>query len=199
MIIELCFPSQCLGCGKQNTNLCTQCIELARKSLSTPYPYIISSFDFKDPLVRKAVHAIKYHHRKDLIAPLALSLAENLKTIPSLSQFVLIPIPMPKLRKLIRGYNHAELLAIELGKLLGISVQTNALIRKRNPKRQAKIKLRTERLENQKDAFELREDIKSTMIILVDDVTTTGSTLEEAKRVILSKKKAAVYGATLAH
>lgn len=196
-LLTTLFPPRCLGCGHASSPLCTRCIALSRKSLSTPEPYIISAFDFKDPLVRKAIHALKYYHRKDLILPLTEILAEEIKKMP-LKHYVLVPIPMPPLRKLIRGYNQSERIAHELSRLLGFSVEP-LLVRSKTPTRQAKLKNRADRLRNQKGSFALISDTLPDDIILIDDVATTGATLGEARTVLLKAGAKNVRGATLAH
>lgn len=197
-IFSFLFPSRCLGCGTPDAALCERCIILSRKSLSTPEPYITSLFDFKDPLIRRAIHAIKYHHRKDLIAPLALALAKELgKTVHEES--ILVPVPMPAFRKFMRGYNQAELIAEVLGKELGLPVWNDVLTRNKISKRQAMIATRSERLRNQNGSFAADNKAHHERFIVVDDVTTTGATLKEARKALLQKKASHVEAVTLAH
>ena len=196
---QILFPTQCFGCGKSSTPLCPRCIRLTRKSLSSPYPYITSIFDFKDPLIKRVIHASKYYHRKDLLPPLVFELAQEMKSVPDLHLYTLVPIPMPRIRKLLRGYNQSELIAQQLSTLLSIPVSTSTLIRTKTPLRQAVTKTRSERIKNQHGSFGVSGGIHSTHIILIDDVTTTGTTLEEARNVLLTNGAQSVIAYTLAH
>ncbi len=156
-------------------------------------------FDFKDPLIKRAIHAIKYYHRKDLIAPLVESLEEELRKIPQLETYTLVPIPMPRMRKLFRGYNQAEQIAYELSKILKLKTEENMLARSRSPIRQVKTKSKKEREENQSGSFVLLKNPAGMNLLLVDDVTTTGATLSEARKILLKNGASTVRAATLAH
>jgi competence protein ComFC len=117
------------------------------------------------------------------------------------SESILLPIPLhtEKLRK--RGYNHAKLLADEIGNKMGIKV-IYELTRTRKTKSQFLLK-KHEREENLKDAFFVKKgrekEIKGKIIFLIDDLTTTGTTLKEAAKVLKKAGASAVYGLTLAH
>lgn len=196
---QILFPPRCFGCGKADTALCSRCIRLTRKSLSSPHAYITSVFDFKDPLIKRAIHAIKYYHRKDLIHPLVEALAEELHKVPNLTNYILVPIPMPRMRKLFRGYNQSEHIAQELSMLLSIPTSTSILTRVKTPLRQALTKTKSERIKNQHGSFDVVGEIHNKHIILIDDVTTTGATLNEARAVLLKNGAQSVIAYTLAH
>lgn len=196
---QILFPPRCFGCGKGTVSLCARCIRLSRKSLSSPYPYITSIFDFKDPLIKRVIHASKYYHRKDLLPPLVLELAQELKHVPDIHLYALVPIPMPRIRKLLRGYNQSELIAQQLSTLLSIPASTSILGRIKTPLRQAVTKTKTERMKNQHGSFGIVDGAYSTHIILIDDVTTTGATLVEARNILLKNGAQSVLAYTLAH
>ena len=155
-------------------------------------------YSFKDKRTKKIVHAIKYFHRKDLIEPLV---SHCVKIIRQDTSYVLIPIPMPALRKYTRGYNHTEALAEALGKKLSLRVQKNILLRNSDTskKRQVQTRSRGERLRNQHNAFRVATSVSGMNIILVDDVTTTGATLLEARKVLLQSGASSVEAFTVAH
>ena len=163
-------------------------------------------YSFRDPLIKKVIHAIKYFHRKDLIQPLTHELAQELNKIVSPgpyilvpSAYLLIPIPMPLLRKYMRGYNQAEIIAKELSKECSLPVTTTILARTRSPKRQVMTTTRGERLRNQHKSFKINKNVKNLNIILVDDVTTTGATIFEARKILLEAGASTVRAVTLAH
>jgi ComF family protein len=193
------FPPRCIGCDKQETTLCGQCLSRSRKSLTVPRPFIISHYSFKEPVIRRSIHAIKYYHRRDLIPPLVLPLQKQLLLLPNVEKYVLVPVPMPRIRKLMRGYNQAELIARELGKALSLPIRTDILERARSGPRQVEAKTRSERMKNQRGLFRIKESPGDMRILLVDDVVTTGATLEEARKVLLSKGARNVHAVTIAH
>jgi ComF family protein len=199
-LLSSLFPPSCIGCGKSDISLCARCIALSRKTLGTPEPFIVSLFDFQDPLIRKSIHAIKYYHRKDLVAPLAAELAKELaKKIPRTSSLILVPIPMPMTRKLLRGYNQAELIAHHIGKILDIPVRTDILARATSPSRQVTMHTRKEREKNQHGSFRVAHDAHDMEILLIDDVMTTGATLSVARDALIKAGAKSVHAATLAH
>ncbi|MFA5132458.1 MAG: phosphoribosyltransferase family protein [Candidatus Paceibacterota bacterium] len=213
---KILFPIRCISCAKENTPLCGTCLSSCRRVLDTPALYIHSVFSFKDPLIKKIIHAIKYYHRKDLITPLTRAAALELKSSSfpllassfqsstssfklSASSWTLVPIPMPRLRKYLRGYNQAELIAKALSQELSIPVRTDILTRSRTPKRQVQTHTRGERLYNQHNSFATATPPLGMNIILVDDVTTTGATLTEARNTLLKQGAKKVIALTLAH
>jgi competence protein ComFC len=214
-LLHIIFPAKCFECGKKNTSLCKECLDRTSKAVDTPYIWITSIYSFKDPLIKKAVHAIKYYHRKDLADPLTDALAKDLlakfaQNFPSensalsgnsnleTKNWILVPIPMPRFRKYLRGYNQAELIATSLSLKTGISYG-NLLTRSRSPHRQVESETRSERLDNQKNSFKALHSVPGNNIILVDDVTTTGATLFEARKILLKAGAKEVQAVTLAH
>jgi competence protein ComFC len=194
------FPSYCYLCKKEGASLCVTCLTKRARAYDTPSLCITPLYSFKDPAIKKIIHAIKYFHRKDLISPLAEILAKEIALHDS-SFSLVIPIPMPRVRKYIRGYNQAEELAQRLSKELDIPCAHDILIRnkKLNKKRQVTTHSRAERLQNQHNAFVVQKEVQGVSIILVDDVTTTGATLLEARRVLLLAGATQVQAYTLAH
>ena len=83
---------------------------------------------------------------------------------------------MAHIRKYIRGYNHAELIAEEISKKCNITILKNILYRSKTVRRQVKTKSRQERLDNQRNSFSVHASTQGMSIILIDDVTTTGAT-----------------------
>lgn len=198
-LLHILFPPSCLGCTKENNSLCERCLKLSRRTLSSAHPYIHSTFDFRDPLIKQTIHAIKYRHRRDLIAPFIPEVASSLAHVPDLETYILVPIPMPRLRKLLRGYNQSEYIAKALGKAMNLEVDTTLLVRTRNPLRQATLKNRGARTQNQKGTFKANSHAYEKRIILVDDVTTTGATLSEARNALLAAGALHIEAVTIAH
>ncbi len=114
---------------------------------------------------------------------------------------MVIPVPMHRKRLLTRRYNQAALIGSNISKLAGIPFVANALIKKRHDVQQTKL-TRDERLNNVVGSFDVRTWNKNTLkdkrIILIDDVHTTGTTLNECSRILKKNRCAAVYAITLA-
>ena len=168
------------------------------RSYDSPSPVILTLYSFKDEKIKRIIHAIKYFHRKDLIAPLVTPVTQELRS-KNLTNFILVPIPMPQLRKYMRGYNHSEAIAHELSIQTLLPVNTTLLQRNSSIKRQVLTRSRKERLKNQHNAFTVKENVHGMNILLVDDVTTTGATLLEARKKLIEKGAARVEALALAH
>lgn len=198
LLLATFFPPYCYICKTNGFSLCSSCLNSFQKAVDTPYPYIRSVYSFKDPSIKKIIHAIKYFHRKDLLRPLAILMASEI-TIHKDETYVLIPIPMPRLRTYLRGYNHAEALAQEISTITSLPVMTDILKRAVPKKRQVTARSRKERLKNQHNAFRCDFMIPGMNIILIDDVTTTGATLRGARNTLLKEGAAHVEAFTVAH
>lgn len=110
----------------------------------------------------------------------------------------LVPIPLHKSRMRERGYNQSALLAREISRKTGIPVEEGLLLRTRKTKSQKSLP-RQERQNNLKRAFKISgNDVKLDTVILVDDVYTTGSTIDAAAKALLAGGIARVYFVTLA-
>ncbi|GAB4165424.1 MAG: ComF family protein [Terrimicrobiaceae bacterium] len=137
--------------------------------------------------IRELVHGLKYRRQAWAARPLA-EIAAGALADPRLrhdSPEVLVPVPLHPLRQRERGFNQSELLAREIGRLSGLPVQ-GLLRRIRATTTQTHFDRRT-RMRNLRGAIALRHNaaVKPLSILLVDDVLTTGSTLDECARVLL--------------
>jgi competence protein ComFC len=197
-LADIAFPPYCFICKKEGETLCNECLEKRSKSIDTPFPFITSIYSFRDPDIKKIIHSIKYFHRMDLIYPLTKQLIDTLKT-HNPNEFILIPIPMPKLRRYLRGHNHTERIAHILSIETSISVDSTILLRTHAKKRQVLTKSKSERLKNQKGSFYVTKTLPNLKYILIDDVTTTGATLLEARKELIKHGARHVEALTIAH
>ena len=172
-------------------------IKNAPRASQTEFPFIQSLFSYKDPLIKELIWQIKYKKNKQAVKCAAYALANTIDQ-PAL----LIPIPISKKRRKERGYNQCELLINEMivqdtaGKF---TKNFDLLIRSRHIDKQT-FKNRHERLENTKNIFEIVGEIgKNQKIVIIDDVSTTGSTLKEAREELLKAGYSDVRCLTIAH
>lgn len=197
--IEALFPSLCAGCGKEGGFFCRNCTRrlpylkgpvcgACGRPLATAgvcpecrrVPPAIASvkapFEFEGA-IRSAVHQLKYKDIRALAPPLAGFLYAYIRE-NGIQADVLVPVPLYKSRLKERGYNQSELLAARLGKLTGWSVVTDALERVRDSAPQARAASASERRRNVEGAFSCRSQaLQGRAVLLVDDVCTTGATL----------------------
>ena len=218
--IDLFFPKSCIGCGKTGDFICPSCEEKLTRLVPQICPKcgkpmasgivcpscwqersaidgIRSSFLF-DNVARKAIHQLKYYNLKAISPYLAQFLADCL-TANALPGEVLVPVPLYPKRLKQRGYNQSGLLARELSKLINLPVIESCLIRVKQAQPQVKTTNVEERRKNVIDAFACRdESVSGKQIILIDDVCTSGATLESCASALKNKGASSVWGLTLA-
>lgn len=146
--------------------------------------------------MRSAIHHLKYHGRKVLAGNLGEMLAEAYRYY-NLDADVIIPVPLHPSRFKERGFNQSTLLAKKLGRLVGLPVDTTTLYRTRDTGYQMALKAR-QRRQNVAGAFACRGHLSGLKFLLVDDVCTTGSTLDACAMSLKMNGADAVWGLTLA-
>lgn len=148
--------------------------------------------------MREAIHELKYQNLRALAVPLAGMLQEYLVASP-LGVDALIPVPLHRKRLRERGYNQAELLAQELGKLINMPVVDDVLIRLRHTPPQARTATAEERKRNITDAFTCRDNrLRDRHVLLLDDVATSGTTLDACAAVLKASGANSVWGLVMA-
>jgi ComF family protein len=172
--------------------------------VQTPHPWIYTTYTYKDPLIKRCIHLFKYYKRKNLILPLVKgTISQELQNfIGSQQQTILVPIPSPRRRIWLRGYNHATLITQAYSDALSLPYSEQLLLRARYTPQQAKTKHQHERKKNIAHAFTVKKNVttpKTTHIILIDDTTTTGATLAEARKELERHGYEKISAITLAH
>jgi len=226
--LDFCFPWSCAVCNtpfEGQGPLCHRCgatldqmeqepccpaCALSLPMHGSPCPYcmgkappnferIVRLTSFRDP-TRVLIHHLKYHKRWTLAEELAERLARHQRVQELLQNTdLLIPVPLHWRRQLPRGYNQAEVIARRLGKLFKKPV-TRAVRRIRHTEMQTHLHSHAKRAENLRDAFALatRQQLAGKRITLVDDVWTTGATMQAVARVIKTAKPASLSAIVLA-
>ena len=217
--LDLLFPRWCLGCGREGSLICPACRRRLPELKSpicprcgTPQPGgilcpacvshqhkidgIRSPFRF-EAVIRQAIHQLKYKNLRSIAEPLARLLSDYLTAYPVPGE-VLVPVPLHRKRLRERGYNQSELLSKELGKLVKLSVMADCIIRQRHTPPQIRAASASERRSNVADAFTCRNNLRNKKIILIDDVATSGATLDACAAALKDVGASSVWGLTLA-
>ncbi|MEZ5197790.1 MAG: phosphoribosyltransferase family protein [Bacteroidales bacterium] len=198
--ISLFFPKTCFACGNNlftNENIvCTSCLYHLPKTDFHKDPdnpvskvfwgrvEIISATSFlyyrKGGKVQHLIHQLKYKGHKEIGIFLGELYGTDLKKTPEYSNIeTIIPIPLHRKKLKMRGFNQSEYFAIGLANSMNTNIDTASVVRTIATSTQTK-KSRYKRWENVSNIFEINnpENLAGKSILLVDDVITTGSTME---------------------
>lgn len=216
-ILDIIFPTKCLSCGKTGMDLCLSCLLESPPAENENTNWIFSVYNYHHPPVKKALWLFKYNNKKRLANIFAEvvyeKILEELSELSVMENFrepLLVPIPLSAQRKRERGYNQAQLICEEMVKInnqrqekISLNLEKDILIKTKETEHQARIKDRNTRLKNIIGSFAVKETeknkIKNRNIILIDDITTTGATLTEAKKVLKQAGARKVIAFTIAH
>lgn len=208
-----CLCQKCFGKIKIKNNFeCIGCKRKVHHGLTCSFcvgenqiDQLLVVADLKNPLVDKIIKAYKYKFITDMAKPLSVLSKRYIRHLLAKRLHIfndnplLVPVPLHKTRLNRRGFNQSQLLAKEISDVFHMSC-IEILARSYNRKNQADIKPREERLNNVRNNFTVT-DAKVTRgrtIILVDDICTTGATLNECARVLKENGAKKVIGLAIA-
>ncbi len=227
---DLLFPKFCLGCQKEGTYLCQDCLHLleimegnyclCQKPLPLPanslsgkcrscqdkrLSGLLFAMSYKNNIAKKLIRQFKYPpYLKDLSKTIASILLEHFILCQKNKDIfwensVLVAVPLHKKKIKTRGYNQSEELAKELSVVLKVPVLLDVLIKTKQTKPQMELS-KEDRHKNLSDSFATAnaEKIKNKKVFLVDDVYTTGSTMEECAKVLRKAGAKQVWGIAIA-
>lgn len=247
------FPQSCLGCARESSIICQDCLALVEinqyhycpfckspkrvfekglfvnsprrvnddpTEISERFQYkgkcnqhrnmpldgLFSAASYQDQLVKKLIANFKYKpYLKILAVPLASLIishflaSENKEIFQPVENSFFIPVPLTKQKQKKRGFNQSALLAEELSRFFKVPCQFNNLIKIKKTQPQVELK-RGERMKNIQGAFFVRnpQALRRKRIFLVDDVFTTGSTMEQAALMLKKAGAKEVWGIVVA-
>jgi len=216
--LHLLFPHTCAGCGTdlldKESMLCIRCVAgLPETNFSVhagnpiekmlwgriPFTGATATYYFsKESLIQHLVHQFKYKGNKDLGLQLGRLLGKYLVQSDRFNAEALVPLPLFEVKEKRRGYNQATVLCDGIAEIMKIPVLKNAIIRPQHTDTQTK-KGRLERWRNMEGKFVLQDEkaIANKHLLLVDDVITTGATLEACGTELLKGNNVKLSIATL--
>lgn len=198
--LHVLFPHVCNGCGSdaisEQSTLCMQCISEMPETNFHLYnnnpiekifwgrlPLVNATAQYyftKDSLMQRLMHQLKYKGNKELGRQLGRLMGDSLQKTNRFQIIdALIPLPLFAAREKRRGYNQAAILCEGIAEVMNIEILRDVLVRVQHTETQTK-KGRIERWQNMEGKFEVvkHEKIQDKHVLLIDDVVTTGATLE---------------------
>ena len=207
-IFNFLFPKYCISCGIHGHLVCPSCLAQVGTPFEQIQPWILSVWKYRHPTIRCALHALKYKNSHAIAKDIAPYLYDELlafledQLITDREQILLVPIPMTAKKRRQRGFNQSEILTREVAKQnREMFHYTEILLKTRQTIPQARVKQKSKRLTNLRGVFVHKNasQIDGKTIILVDDVTTTGATLTEARKALRRAGAKRVFGITVGH
>lgn len=226
-LLNLLFPIDCAGCGREDTWLCQECLSnlpLGRNekclfcgnksplgktcfacSASHNLDGVFICSDYENKIISNLIKKLKYSFARELGEILGEIAVRFFKKISAEGKFpeanfvewIILPIPLHRKRLNWRGFNQAEIIAEYFTKKFDLKI-SSGLIRVKYKKPQARLS-GLERQENIKNCFAWTgANLNKKNILLLDDVATTGSTLDEAAKILKRAGAGAVFGLVIA-
>ncbi len=205
--LDLAFPPRCASCKRVGSVLCSACFAQLQPTIPLPYRQgwsalqgLVAVNAYQGPL-RNCIHALKYAGVVRLAEPLGMLLAHTYLNY-GMQADMLVSVPLHSERHKQRGYNHAQLLARVCASTVGIPLRDDILVRFRATNAQVGLNA-YDRRQNVAGAFTIMaKDATTTIygrrIIIVDDVCTTGATLDACASTLFQAGAASVWGLVLA-
>jgi competence protein ComFC len=224
-LLKIFFPKFCFSCQREGSYLCPdcsatldilesnfclcenpsrlpaagKCFLCQKKSLNGLY-FAVS---YKNNLIKTLIHRFKYEpYIKELATSLACLIIAHFNLIQKVfsgENFIIVPVPLTKKKLKKRGFNQSEEIAKELAKNLSIPLLSDCLIKEKETPAQMELK-KEARQNNLKGVFSISDPgrIRGKKILLVDDVYTTGSTMQECASVLKKAGSQEVWGVAIA-
>ena len=209
--INLVYPNYCAGCNSilsiSEKGICSSCwIDLKAFKNKNEISFFgreivqneIYAFEFsKNDIIQKIIHNIKYNSNKDAAFVLGVDLGKRILNLNK-NIDVIIPVPVSKLKRKKRGFNQSEVIALGVNKILKKCMLNNYLTRSNNLKSQI-YSSRFERFKNVENEFSTSNKLKPNLnVLIVDDVVTSGATINSCINAFQQKNINITIGALAA-
>lgn len=221
---DILFPVFCVSCEQEGVWLCQECFAAVQIVLQSCCPVChtqteygrvcencagVSALDshlalmpyVEEGTIGKLIHILKYQYAEDVMRVVRQIITTSITQHRFLFEKgdIIIPVPLHKKRYAERGFNQAAYIGRELSQLLDIPIEEHALLRHRYTPHQARLD-REARLENVQDAFLVQQPshVAGKSIVLVDDVFTTGSTMQSCAVALRQAGAREVHGVSVA-
>ena len=211
LLLDLLFPIKCISCQINDEILCENCIQNINFNEREIEGNIKAVFNYQDTVIKNAIWELKYHNKRYLGEKLGQLLyihfiediSEIRMNVPGRSIYV-IPIPISNKKTKTRGYNQSMMIAkgfCNSEKSGALELKNGIVYKKIDTLPQAKITNKKRRLENVKGVFGIKNEeiIKGRTFIIIDDVVTTGGTMNEIMKILKKAGAKKVYGFAVAH
>lgn len=190
-LLDYIFPPSCIVCKSFGDGyLCNKCkkdleIYLYNNTIEEQENKIFYLFQYRD-FIRKKLIEYKFGEQSYLFHLFCEMFVKNKNACEFLKSYdIIIPVPIHKKRKNQRGYNQSELIAKELSNKTGITIYTDVLKKVRNTNPQSLLS-KKERIKNVQSVYivENSEKIRNRNVVILDDIYTTGATVNECKKIL---------------
>ena len=199
-ILDLIYPQVCGICGKQDSkSLCNKCIIKLEKEFEFQTDnyeedlsknFIEHNYFFKyGDIIRSQILALKFQEKPYVYKTIAYFLKNMQKSFEKLKKYdIIIIVPISKQRKRDRGYNQSELVAKEISKIIQVPIAKKILYKTKNTVPQSSLN-KKQREENAKGVYKIKniEKVQNKRILIIDDIYTTGNTVNECANILIQK------------
>jgi ComF family protein len=228
LILDILYPKFCVNCGREGYYLCEDCLSLIEILDKQYCPFcfpaktvidgktcppcekshylngLYFACPYENPIVKKIIAEFKYEpYMKDYAELFAFFLISHLanlnKTFSNFAEFIIIPVPLFIKKQKIRGYNQAEEIGKKISEILKIKLLSNVLIKTKSTISQTELK-KEERIKNIKNSFLIKDKtlIENKNIILMDDVFSSGGTMDECALILKQNGAQEIWGMAIA-
>ena len=205
-LLSIIYIQPCYFCKstKDDSIICKKCynkIHFMPPAVLREYSNVkIYACCLYDDIIKNLILDFKYHNERKLAKLFAQLMFEYINEINLNKEYLIIPVPISKKRRKERKYNHMDIAAEALSKISGFKNNKNMLIRIKDTEKQYKLH-KQERIKNIRGAFSINENCiidKSTPLLVIDDITSTGVTLEEIIKTLKNNGYKDITAITLA-
>ncbi|MBI5964492.1 MAG: ComF family protein [Chloroflexi bacterium] len=216
--LDLLFPPACGGCGKSGSRWCVECqgsVKILKGNLcevcglpldgsgvcdacraDRPHFRALRAWAVFENPVQNALHRLKYRRDISMGEALAVQMVSFVREL-NWPIDMIVPVPLGKQRLKERGYNQVGMIAKPLALALDVRYVSNGLMRRKETRSQVGLS-KQERRVNVREAFQARAGMNGKNILVMDDVSTTGSTLSSSAEALYSSGAKDVYALTVA-